>query len=171
MKIRVTLMTENDKPVSALGADPEEKVRKAWNIMLHLISLQSEDSAYVENVEIISENNDEIVRMTDDLISRKNAIEAIVNTVSDVGNHDNSETASQRYGAAFRQLEIIDILQALPSAEPLQKTGKWIHDGKDFPHGNDWIHCSVCGKRGINVPADLTNYCPNCGTRMEREEE
>lgn len=50
-----------------------------------------------------------------------------------------------------------------------QKTGRWIHDGKDFPHGNDWIHCSVCGKRGINVPADLTNYCPNCGARMENE--
>ena len=52
-----------------------------------------------------------------------------------------------------------------------QKTGKWIHDGKDFPHGNDWIHCSVCGKRGINVPADLTNYCPDCGARMEWEKE
>ena len=51
-----------------------------------------------------------------DLISRKNAIEAIVNTVSDVSNHDNSEVA--RFGAAFRQLEIIGILQALPSAEP-----------------------------------------------------
>lgn len=51
-----------------------------------------------------------------DLISRKNAIEAIVNTISDVGNHDNSEVA--RFGSAFRQLEIIGILQALPSAEP-----------------------------------------------------
>lgn len=48
-----------------------------------------------------------------------------------------------------------------------QKTGVWIHDGYDFPHGNDWIHCSVCGKRGINVPADLTNFCPNCGSKME----
>ena len=56
-----------------------------------------------------------------------------------------------------------DAIEALQE----QKTGKWIHDGKDFPHGNDWIHCSVCGKRGINVPADLTNYCPSCGARME----
>lgn len=54
------------------------------------------------------------------------------------------------------------------SAEP--KTGKWIRDGYDFPHGNDWIHCSVCGKRGINVPADLTNFCPNCGSKMVRED-
>lgn len=54
------------------------------------------------------------------------------------------------------------------SAEP--KTGKWIRDGYDFPHGNDWIHCSVCGKRGINVPADLTNFCSNCGSKMVRED-
>ena len=47
--------------------------------------------------------------------------------------------------------------------------GRWIHDGYDFPHGNDWIHCSVCGKRGINVPADLTNYCSNCGAKMDGE--
>ena len=51
-----------------------------------------------------------------------------------------------------------------------QKTGEWIHDGYDFPHGNDWIHCSVCGKRGINVTADLTNFCPNCGSKMVRED-
>lgn len=48
--------------------------------------------------------------------------------------------------------------------------GRWEHDGYDFPHGNDWVHCSVCGKRGINVPADLTPYCPRCGSRMDKEE-
>jgi len=48
--------------------------------------------------------------------------------------------------------------------------GRWIHDGYDFPHGNDWVHCSVCGKRGINVPADLTPYCPNCGASMDLDE-
>lgn len=63
---------------------------------------------------------------------------------------------------------VIGVIRSVPSAEP-KKTGKWIHDGKDFPQGNDWIHCSVCGKRGINVPADLTNYCPNCGASMRGE--
>ena len=62
------------------------------------------------------------------------------------------------------------IKEFLLSAEtvnvPNRKVGKWIHDGYDFPHGNDWIHCSVCGKRGINVPADLSNFCPNCGAEM-----
>lgn len=55
-----------------------------------------------------------------------------------------------------------------PTADVAEvKHGTWIHDGYDFPHGNDWVHCSVCGKRGINVPADLTNYCPYCGAKME----
>lgn len=92
-----------------------------------------------------------------DLISRQDAIGKIKDWMKFVG---------------YRHIErnvmecTIQMLEELPSAEPKQKTGKWIHDGKDFPHGNDWIHCSVCGKRGINVPADLTNYCPNCGADM-----
>ena len=56
----------------------------------------------------------------------------------------------------------------LPSA---QKKGRWVHDGYDFPGGVDWIHCSECGKRGINVPADLSNFCPNCGADMRGENE
>ena len=51
-----------------------------------------------------------------DLISRQAAIDAIVNTVSRIGLHDNSEVA--RYGATFRQHEIIDIIESLPSAQP-----------------------------------------------------
>lgn len=63
------------------------------------------------------------------------------------------------------------VLRSLPSAQPQHMKGKWIHDGYDFPHGNDWIHCSICGKKGINVPADLTNFCPNCGAEMEQADE
>ena len=57
-----------------------------------------------------------------DTISRKAAIDAIVNTVSEIGLHDNSEVA--RYGATFRQHEIIDIIEGMPSAQPEQLTGK-----------------------------------------------
>jgi len=47
--------------------------------------------------------------------------------------------------------------------------GRWIHDGCDIPHGVDWMHCSVCGRREPYVPAAMTNYCPTCGTEMETE--
>ena len=47
--------------------------------------------------------------------------------------------------------------------------GRWIHDGCDIPHGVDWMHCSVCGRREPYVPAAMTNYCPGCGTEMETE--
>jgi len=53
---------------------------------------------------------------SEDTISRKAAIDAIVNTVSEIGLHDNSEVA--RYGATFRQHEIIDIIEGMPSAQP-----------------------------------------------------
>ena len=51
----------------------------------------------------------------DDLISRQAAIEAIVNTPTDVYSHD--RIISVLDGAAFRQNEIIDIIEALPSAQ------------------------------------------------------
>jgi hypothetical protein len=66
--------------------------------------------------------------MKDDLISRQAAIDAIVNTVSGIGLHDNSEVA--RYGATFRQHEIIDIIEELPSAQPEQR---WIPCDKGEP--------------------------------------
>ena len=68
--------------------------------------------------------------------------------------------------------EIGAMLDYFPAADVQEvRHGRWEHDGYDFPHGNDWVHCSVCGKRGINVPADLTPYCPNCGAKMDEEEE
>ena len=59
------------------------------------------------------------------------------------------------------------ILKYLPTAEP--KTGRWIADGQKQKHGNEWMHCSVCGFSDIDVPATHTNYCPNCGAKMEGE--
>lgn len=71
-------------------------------------------------------------------------------------------------GYALSANEVAKAVENAPTieAEPVRR-GRWIHDGYDFQHGNDWIHCSECGKRGINAPADLTNYCPNCGAKMD----
>ena len=55
MKIRLTIMTENDKPVENLGDNPEEKIKKAWDALLLMVALMSEnnENAYVERVEVV----------------------------------------------------------------------------------------------------------------------
>lgn len=68
-----------------------------------------------------------------DLIERQKAIDAIVNTVSEIGLHDNSEVA--RYGATFRQHEIIDIIEGMLSAQPEQR---WIPCSERLPNDRDW---------------------------------
>lgn len=56
MKVRVTLMTENDVPVSELGENPEQKVKAIWDILMSLIVMQSgDDKGYVEKIEILEE--------------------------------------------------------------------------------------------------------------------
>ena len=58
MKIRVTLMTENDVPVSYLGPNREEKVRKAWNIMCALLNEMggaNNDKVTLEGVEFLED--------------------------------------------------------------------------------------------------------------------
>ncbi len=61
MKIRLTIMTENNKPVENLGDNPEEKIKKAWDVFLSMIALMSEnnDNAYVERVEVVRGESDE----------------------------------------------------------------------------------------------------------------
>lgn len=61
----------------------------------------------------------------------------------------------------------VEVFQLLPSAQPEPKTGRWITDGQKQKHGYEWMHCSVCGFSDIDVPATHTNYCPNCGAKME----
>lgn len=61
MKIRLIIMTENDKPVENLEDNPEEKIKKAWDVLLTMISLMSEnnENAYVEQVEVVRGESDE----------------------------------------------------------------------------------------------------------------
>lgn len=90
-----------------------------------------------------------------DLISRQAAIDAIVNTVSEIGLHDNSEVA--RYGATFRQHEIIDIIEGMPSAQPEQR---WIPCSERLPeHGGRYL---ISVLDGINRRTTVAPYLPRC---------
>ena len=55
MKVRVTLMTSNDVPISCLGKDPEKKVKSAWDALAAILRLQGDDDIYVESTEIVED--------------------------------------------------------------------------------------------------------------------
>jgi len=56
MKVRVTLMTENDVPVEKLGENPLEKIKGAWDTVISLLSaLMDGDTCEVEKVEIMED--------------------------------------------------------------------------------------------------------------------
>lgn len=66
---------------------------------------------------------------------------------------------------------ILHMVKQLPSVT--QKSGKWIErEGWD---GDVYYECSVCGEPFCLIdgtPTDnMYNYCPNCGAKMESEEE
>lgn len=78
---------------------------------------------------------------------------------------------------------IVDHVEALPSAQPERKLGKWILD--EDPHDGD-CRCSACWvaidqmhERNHGLLNALTGgkwwtfykFCPNCGARMEGEED
>ena len=62
MKVRVTVLTENNKPASALGDNPEKQIAKAWEFLLAYLELinksRNEDRATLESVEIVDEGEE-----------------------------------------------------------------------------------------------------------------
>ena len=102
----------------------------------------------------------------DDLISRRQAIDKMQMFIDSL---DKEATAYKSLSVAFDRC-IIE-LKRLSSAQPQRMKGRWIHDGYDNPHGVDWMHCSVCGRREPHVPAAMTNFCPSCGADMRGKEK
>ena len=45
------------------------------------------------------------------------------------------------------------------------KTGHWTHDG------SHWENRFICSECGYKLFEEQTNYCPNCGARMESEDK
>lgn len=73
--------------------------------------------------------------------------------------------------------DMLAMIHRLPSAHPERKKGKWIHTdtqaGYDINGDLVWadmMKCETCGFEICAIQGHIAqyNYCPNCGTRMER---
>ena len=113
-----------------------------------------------------------------DSISRQAAIDTLndgaelLNRVLDDTDVVGAERAKYEWGLGLIESYIAD-MKELPSAEPEQKTGKWVNDGKGF------YKCTLCGEAwshwwAVMVPPERMykelRFCPNCGVKMEKGE-
>lgn len=88
----------------------------------------------------------------DDLISRQAAIKALNNWFF---NSMDDRSPKQ-------------VIEALPSAQPERKKGRWINHRKDRGH-----HIADCDQCGGTLqwldPDERPNFCPDCGADMRGE--
>lgn len=115
-----------------------------------------------------------------DLIDRQAAIDAVLDRMN-----------IEKYGRNAKPEEIRWTLEKLPSAQPERKRGKWIRTRGSWctPGGDPVWECSECGK-GVHIYGvdkiisniEWRSYgrdvadgqwvsCPNCGAKMEVDDE
>lgn len=62
--------------------------------------------------------------------------------------------------------EMLDEIEALPTAEPEVHSGRWIFVGEETMH-DGWTYrkhrCTECDF----VTVEAKNFCPNCGSKMD----
>lgn len=101
--------------------------------------------------------------MSEDLIRRSDAIDAITNISK---NYTGKGKRDYHPHIDF----LVDALKCdVPSIEP--KHGEWIHDIAEVSEFREMLlpncKCSVCGC-GVQCEA---NFCPNCGADMRKRED
>ena len=85
------------------------------------------------------------------------------------------DNCERTYDGTCHNCRMTETIADFPAADVAQvRHGKWLNE--DFPEKMATVHgmaiCSVCGElshkveHGYNV---LSNYCPNCGAKMDKE--
>ena len=109
--------------------------------------------------------------MSDDLIRRSDAIEAIecVDWYHQNRNKDMVSGAnSDEHQAWYKAQDIYKALEAVPSADRPQ--GEWIDrsdGGRILYPWYEFYECNKCGQYGTRV----WHFCPNCGADMRGGKE
>lgn len=103
--------------------------------------------------------------LSNDCISRQEALDALGEEPLVWTDSEGEIAERSQWRMDVAAIKAVTPVDAVPVVH-----GKWIHDGYDIPHGVDWMHCSVCGQREPYVPAAMTNYCTNCGARMDEKD-
>ena len=101
----------------------------------------------------------------DEYVSRKKLEEAFDNADTDVCESDMDGHSDWGFGRE----NVRDVIRGVPAADvALVVHGRWIED-------HDYLKCPKCG---VMVEWDFTffdignwNYCPNCGAKMDKEDE
>lgn len=107
--------------------------------------------------------------MSDDLIKRSDAIEAMEQRYQDILRVFKRKVKAGEKAIA---LDMIGCVKSLPSAD--RPRGEWIRTNNDWIDGTCGaryfpIHCSICNYSTYDD--DITNFCPFCGARMRRVDD
>lgn len=100
--------------------------------------------------------------MNNDLISRSDAEKLLREKVSEYvvsmfATHESCMIARST------TLDCAVAISKMPVVDPVPH-GKWIyHDNVIEP----WVTCNLCGRTSFELHS---NYCPNCGAKMEDDE-
>ena len=94
-----------------------------------------------------------------DLISRQDTIDAMYQLEA-----EDIETYGCFIPEGFHANQAVEALEALPSAEPHRKKGKWWHY-------EGMLTCSECGMEFYDdieeyCGDDVPKFCPDCGAEM-----
>ena len=79
-----------------------------------------------------------------------------------------SDLLTEGYVATYGAVESRIALAPTIDAEPV-KHGRWKHERLPSTSGGSYavVRCSVCGNQ---YPMYETDYCPNCGARMDGDD-